>query len=328
MIDISIIIPVYNVEQYMKRCLDSVFNQQFAGTFEVIAVDDCSTDNSLQILYDYQKKEERLKIICHDENKKLSVARATGMLNAIGDYIMHIDSDDWILSDTLQKLYSKIQETNSDIVVFNYYREDNQGNKRYINRINKEKIFTDKDKEKIQFLFCGNSYTKIVRRELTEKMISGKVGVNATEDLLYCTEIFLRAKRICTIPCFYYVYFQNTGSITSTYNASSYLHNQIIILEQLENIFHNNKYKEYYRQNVLKYWEKWIYLGLYKIHLTQGKANKSQIEKFSPNKILLGQKFKRMLLAEKYFGVCLFEVVCRFDIRLVIRYWLNALKKN
>jgi glycosyltransferase involved in cell wall biosynthesis len=315
MIDISIIIPVYNVEQYLNRCLDSIFKQQFDGTFEIIAVDDCSTDNSLSILYDYQRKENRLKIICHEENKKLSIARATGMSNATGCYIMHVDSDDWILPDTLQKLYSKIQETNSDIVVFDYYRENCNGEKYYVNRIKKEKIFTE-DKRKIQSLFYGNSVTKIVRRELTENLVSSEISINTTEDLLYCFEIFLKAKKICVIPDYYYVYFWNNQSITHTIPIASeqYLKNQTIILCQIQKI--TNKYPTEYllTNNVLDFIEKKMLFHLFDKHKYKKRTNNSININFKQFSNLLGNRLNCLNKAEKNYFICFKELSMRSNI--------------
>ena len=98
---ISIIVPVYNVEKFLERCLDSIFKQQFSSVFEVIAVDDCSTDNSLHVLKEYQKREKRLIIIEHEINKKLSCASKTGIRASTGDYIMHVDSDDWSITQCI-----------------------------------------------------------------------------------------------------------------------------------------------------------------------------------------------------------------------------------
>ena len=164
MINISVIVPVYNVEKYLTRCLDSIFNQQFSGTFEVIAVDDCSTDNSLKLLYDYQCNEKRLTVIAHNRNKKLSIARSTGMKVAKGMYIMHVDSDDWILPNTFEKLFEKCNETNADVLVFNYRRENDQG-QRYSNNEIKNNYVTN-DKLKAQKYFFGATVNKIVKKEL------------------------------------------------------------------------------------------------------------------------------------------------------------------
>ena len=92
---ISIIIPVYNVEKYLRECLDSCINQTLAD-IEIICVDDCSPDNSIKILEEYQAKDYRIKIFRHEKNKNLGAARNTGIQNAIGEYVWFVDSDDYI----------------------------------------------------------------------------------------------------------------------------------------------------------------------------------------------------------------------------------------
>ena len=112
---ISVIIPVYNVEKYIEECIKSVLNQSFRD-LEIICVDDCGQDKSIKIIEELAKDDERIKIIHHSQNRGLAPARNTGMQNAEGDYIFFLDSDDYILPDTLEKLYTKIEETNSDFV--------------------------------------------------------------------------------------------------------------------------------------------------------------------------------------------------------------------
>ena len=121
-VDISIIVPVFNVRNYLLRCLDSIFSQQFDGVFEVIAVDDASTDGSLDILKRYQSSEPRLRLLEHELNKKLSSARSTGMKHAIGAYIMHVDSDDCLIPGALRRLHNYCLKYSPDIIVFNYIR--------------------------------------------------------------------------------------------------------------------------------------------------------------------------------------------------------------
>jgi len=165
--NISVIVPVYNVEKYLVRCLDSIVKQQFSGTYEVIAVEDASSDNSLQILKKYQNNEDRLIIIEQGVNKKLSVARATGMDAATGDYIMHVDSDDWLLPGALEGLFKRCTETNADVIVFNYAREDSEGKRTLVDCIKKEMITTNKIQ--VQPHFFGTVVNKIVKRSLAEK---------------------------------------------------------------------------------------------------------------------------------------------------------------
>lgn len=314
--DISIIIPVYNVELYIERCLDSIFSQQFSGTFEVIAVDDCSSDNSLPLLYKYQKKENRLKVIAHAENRKLSVARATGMKVAQGNYIMHVDSDDWLLPEALACLHSKIIETNADVAVFNYVVEKSNGTRTNFRKIRKELISTDK--AIVQSNFYGTCVNKIVNRILTDNMISGEVSVNTTEDLLYSTEILLRAEKICLVPESYYVYFVNSESITQNINPEQYLQNQIIILRQLQKIVSKYNANSKLIENILNYLEKWIYLELAKTHFWKrgGGINSNKLAReFSLCPIMSESRIRRLKLSIESSIMCFFEITIRFGIR-------------
>lgn len=112
---ISVIIPVYNTENYLRRCLDSVCNQTLSD-IEIICINDCSTDNSLEILKEYSSKDSRIKLINFEENKGVAVARNTGIDVAKGEYIGFVDSDDFIDLDFYGKLYKKAAESNADAV--------------------------------------------------------------------------------------------------------------------------------------------------------------------------------------------------------------------
>ena len=101
--EISIIVPVYNVEKYLKRCIDSILNQSFTD-FELILVDDGSTDNSGEIIDEYAIKDERIKVI-HKENGGLSSARNVGIEYSKGNYIAFVDSDDYINKNMYKILY-------------------------------------------------------------------------------------------------------------------------------------------------------------------------------------------------------------------------------
>lgn len=111
--EISVIVPVYNVEQYLPQCLDSIINQTFKD-IEIICINDGSTDNSGKILEQYAQKDDRIKII-HQENQGLSVARNNGMAQAIGEYVSFIDSDDFIHPKFIETLYQAIIQNDCDI---------------------------------------------------------------------------------------------------------------------------------------------------------------------------------------------------------------------
>lgn len=327
--NISVIIPVYNVEKYLVRCLDSVFNQHFSGTYEVIVVEDASTDNSLQVLKDYQAQQPDLIIIEHGVNKKLSVARATGMKAATGDYIMHVDSDDWLLPDVFSNLFRHCVETDADVVVFNHVREDSEGARTSVHNIREKTVTTDKNS--VQNYFLGAPWNKIVKKNLTENLISGEVGVNNTEDLLYASEIFLRAQTICLIPMECYVYFVNTQSLTWQIKPEEYLRNQITIMSQLQQIIDRYNAGTQCVDTILNYFEKFIYLEFAKIKLLHVGSAKDYISFLrdlacfpimtAPRIFLLEQSLKRTV-------VCLAEVAKRFGGVSAVRLVLSCLKNR
>ena len=105
MAKISVIIPVYNTEKYLRRCLDSVCNQTLSD-IEIICINDCSTDNSLEILREYSAKDERVKVIDFKKNKGAAVARNIGIDEAQGECLGFVDSDDFVDLDFSEKLYT------------------------------------------------------------------------------------------------------------------------------------------------------------------------------------------------------------------------------
>lgn len=113
---VSVIIPTYNVEQYIGRCLDSVLNQSYKN-IEIVIVDDASSDQSLVIAKQYQSLHHNIRIIKHEQNKGLMTTRRDGYMAALGDCIMFVDSDDALPTDAVQKLVCRQAETNADIVM-------------------------------------------------------------------------------------------------------------------------------------------------------------------------------------------------------------------
>ena len=118
---ISIIVAVYNAKGYLERCLDSIINQTFSD-YEVLLVDDGSTDGSGAICDKYEQEDSRFKVI-HKENGGVGSARKIGLDNAVGEYIIHMDSDDWAEPDMLRKLYDFATDSNADVVICDLYRD-------------------------------------------------------------------------------------------------------------------------------------------------------------------------------------------------------------
>ncbi len=128
---VSIIIPVYNVELYLSKCIDSILAQSFTD-WECILVDDGSKDKSGSICDNYALKDNRIKVI-HQNNSGVSIARQVGIDNVCGEYSIHIDPDDWIESNMLEELYNKAKSDDADMVICDYYKHEG-GVQQYINQ--------------------------------------------------------------------------------------------------------------------------------------------------------------------------------------------------
>lgn len=120
---LTIAVAVYNTAKYLRECMDSVVNQTYPN-LEIICVNDCSTDNSLEILEEYAANDKRIKIITNEKNLGLGVVRNIGMDAAHGEYILFIDSDDWLNLTACEKLISKAKENDSDVVFYFAYVVD------------------------------------------------------------------------------------------------------------------------------------------------------------------------------------------------------------
>ena len=123
---VSVVLPIYNVEKYLSRCLESVVNQSYRK-LEIILVDDESPDKCPEICDKWAAKDSRIKVI-HKKNGGLGHARNTGIENATGEYICFVDSDDYIASDTIEKAYEAVKKENADIGIFGFLTVDKNGN--------------------------------------------------------------------------------------------------------------------------------------------------------------------------------------------------------
>ena len=163
-------------------------------------------------------------------------------------------------------------------------------------------------------------------------MISGQVGVNNGEDLIYATEILLRAKKICLIPESYYVYFVNTESLTRTINSEQFLKTSILVLIQLNNIVSKYQSDKRFNSYLMNYFEKFIYLESAKIHLTKKSdftaSNKLLIQDLFKVPLMTKARIKRLELSIKNKYVNIFEVAIRCGIKTSLSLILRSLKKQ
>ncbi len=250
MVKVSIILPVYNVEKYLKECMDSIVNQTFED-IEIICINDGSTDNSLAILNSYASKDGRIKIISQ-ENAGIGAARNVGMRAAEGDYIFFIDSDDFIYLDAIEDMYESAVLNDSDIVLFRRTREfdiDRVKNHEGYNFDSIFKIsgddyreFTFDYKDLKQFVLNGYLavWMKFYKREFLNRYddFYFQEGI-AYEDGLFHVKVFLRAERMSHIPKVYYHYRKNPESVM---NNSSYNMDIFKVVDSVEEFLIDNDY--------------------------------------------------------------------------------------
>ena len=240
MLKVSIIIPVYNTEKYLRKCLDSVCNQTLQD-IEIICVNDCSTDDSLEILKEYASNDNRIKIINFTENKGAAVARNTAIEQAKGEYIGFVDSDDYVDLDFYEKLYSKAKETNADISKGCLWQT------KYANQTLKEINDFSKIKNNkfvFYYYFTTAIYKSIV---IKEKNIRFPEKIKHLEDPFFLTLMVYNSKKITFVDSVKYYY--NLDNDTSTTNNKSFQSLQDIIngvFKNLDLFNHLNLSKEDY----------------------------------------------------------------------------------
>lgn len=216
---LSVIVPVYNVEEYLPTCIESVLNQTFKD-FEVILVDDGSTDESGQICDEYAKKDERVKVI-HKENGGLSDARNVGLLSSKGKYIAFVDGDDFIIETAFEKLMRKITIYDAEIVVGNEVRyiSDSKKIKPKKRHLSTELVHTGIEFMKLCIeqgaMYLGVPYNIYKRSLIIDNNLFFKKGI-LHEDLLWTPLVFLKANKVVYEDIDFYMHCIRQGSITQS----------------------------------------------------------------------------------------------------------------
>ena len=212
-VKISVVVPVFNMERYLRKCIESICRQTF-GDIEIICVDDCSTDNSWALLQELEKNDSRIKIHKHSENLGLGGARNTAIKLAKGEYLASVDSDDYIAETMLEKLYSAAKKNDSCIVVCGFHRVAEDGSMLKSQKF-KVKELVNKDNSLDIFSTCNPAFwNKLWKRSLfTDNNIFFPNFVYY-QDLATTPRILTKAKKISFIDdCLYYYLIRN-GSAT------------------------------------------------------------------------------------------------------------------
>ena len=322
---LSIIIPVYNVEKYLDRCIKSVLNQTY-NNLEIILVDDGSTDKSPEICDKYAKNDTRIKVI-HKKNGGVSEARNCGIEIAKGTYLGFVDSDDFIKENMYEFLMSALKRTNSDIATCGRFICDEKIT--YRKYVSKKEVVLDA-KNALQELLNGGiineaSYDKIYKKELFDN-IRFPVG-ETNEDIVTIPFVIEKANKVvCTgVPLYYYC--MNPTSIThSEYNGTKH-----VIIEHINYIssYMKNLYPEL--ADSVKEFECRYAVGVLGCFEKDSKQKKKYLDDYSYYKEIayrnwfLYLKSKYRTIYEKIIFICIVVGLFNFA-RNVKRFLIKGIK--
>lgn len=244
---VSVIVPVYKVETYLKRCVDSI-RKQTENNIEIILVDDGSPDSCPELCDEFAKKDNRIKVI-HQKNAGLGMARNTGLKIASGEFVMFVDSDDYLPSNAIEILYQTAEKNNADTVLAGYYRK----NKNSINKCNlpfEEECFKGRmeiinnilinmlgsppdyyDDILLKRSVWGNLYSYKNLKENNILFCSERKFIS--EDLIFDMDYYPIANKVAVSNTPIYYYCVNKESLTLSYNRERF-HKQLILFHELK----------------------------------------------------------------------------------------------
>ena len=220
---VSVIVPVFNSEKYLRECMDSIVTQGFSS-FEVICIDDCSTDNSRDILYDYEKSYACVHVFLNETNRGIAYTRNRGLDLAKGEYIQFVDSDDMLKPSAIEQLYQTADSCNAQILIYNFETRDELFDSPTTEGIDTSfmevgKAYTGNE------LFClmkqkginiGAVWLALWEKKIIEERhhrFSEKLVV--AEDILFVFQVLMESNRVFIINNTFYVHRRRGGSLTT-----------------------------------------------------------------------------------------------------------------
>ena len=316
-IKISVMIPVYNTSQYLKRCLNSIINQSLKE-IEIICVNDGSTDNSLEILKEYEKKDKRIVVI-DKKNAGVSSAKNEALKIAKGKYCLNIDSDDWVEQNFFKEIFLKAEENDLDLVVsdiiFDY--DDTLEIKKEL-EINDNDILSGKQYRELffnkKFQVEGYTWNKLIKTSIYKKNnIFFSKNIAYLEDYEIILKLAFYLKKIGKINKGYYHYIQRNDSASNNIkNRERNFLQEIQVFNNLENF-----YKDKDVNSLFKLKRKKIFSIQYSIFKSENITEKMYLAYLSEIK-------KEKFILKKYQGekirqVLLFNTVKLFNSKLIVK---------
>ncbi len=254
MAEFSIIVPVYNVEKEIRKCLDSIKNQTY-GDFEVLCVDDCGKDSSMDIVREYAQKDNRFKILTHEHNRGVSAARNTGLDNVSGEYTMFVDSDDWLETNALEIIKNNFDKSKSEVIVFNIYNCYPDGKKEINDTTNFKKsnqtqvLLTENNLNTFIGVVWNRAYKTSLINDNHIRFPEGMI----IEDSDFTFKISMHLKSVFIIEDVLYNYLRNReGSYTTEDAVNNRIKDEITVISNCWRYAKSLGRERYYRKYFLK----------------------------------------------------------------------------
>lgn len=271
----SIVVPIYNVEKYLEKCIKSIGLQTFTD-YEAILVNDCSTDNSLMLAESLASKSTQIRVIDKQKNTGLSDTRNIGIKSALGDYIVFLDSDDYIEIDTLETFSQIINKYHPDIIYGGYILENEQGQviKKYGFLSEPDKLYCASDYMQLELekrnLFASAAFGVYRREFLVENSLYFKTGI-LHEDEQWTPRVLMQATTIYLSSKFFYHYYKRQGSITTRMDRTKNGLDLIDTCNELDQIadsrIKDDKLLRLYKNHLAKLYMKAVSIGkIYRIN--------------------------------------------------------------
>lgn len=246
---ISFILPCYNVAPYIGRCIESIEHQDIPQMeYEVICVDDCSKDNTVDVIRTYQRQYANIQLICHEENRTAGGARNTGLEAAKAEYIWFVDPDDKVINNVLKKLYCQAESQDVDILAFNI--RDTYENGTCVEQtmfVESKEVMNGQEfflQPHLKGLHSAESvYASLYKREFLQRKALHFPEIKASQDVVFTWECVLVAERCASIADVCYDYIHRPNSTTGSngrYSAKTILSHALLFTIELQRIMDAN----------------------------------------------------------------------------------------
>lgn len=317
---VSVIIPIYNAEKYFEHCAVSLFEQTL-DDIEYIFVDDCTPDNSIEILNNvinrYPERRSHIKIVTMKENSGQAIVRNTGIKHATGDYIIHCDSDDWVELDIYEKLYSKAIETNADIVVCDFYYENTYG----VEIAHIEHIASPHEciKKQHNGSVMLSTWNRLIKRQLiSDNNIHFIPKINYGEDLCFILKAYYYSKKIeyVSIPLYHYNR-TNQNSIVNRTSETEFIEQMTKCYCHIDQFFTEKKFELNMAKVKINLRDRWLW------HPNMVNLKKWRTTYPEVVSIIISDKSLKPI-----YRICYLLASKRFYIPLMTYMWISKLCKR